>query len=97
MAALVVKLLQQKAPMLSEYFAIDVDQQGCIAALPRLIDHYVPDLLGLPQFVLRLARDVEWGSETECFRSLAQVRWGKGGKMSMCGFQFFYVWGVVVI
>ncbi|KAK9813170.1 hypothetical protein WJX72_010077 [[Myrmecia] bisecta] len=72
-AALIEKLLVDKAAMLHEYFGIGVDSEGCLTSLPQLIDAYCPDLDRLPQFVMRMARDVDWDDEKACFRSIAQV------------------------
>jgi DNA mismatch repair protein MLH1 len=71
-------LLAQKAEMLREYagLALEQDQQQqqpglYLTALPLLLQGYVPDLSGLPHLILQLARDVDWDSEKECFRTLA--------------------------
>ena len=73
-ASLVEELLRDKAAMLQEYFGIRVDPDGCLCALPQLIEGYVPDLDYLPTFVLGLARDVDWSSEQQCFHDVAEVR-----------------------
>ena len=72
-AALVQAALVQQASMLGEYFSIAIGEDGALAALPQLIDGYVPDMARLPAFLLHLARDVEWRQEKPCFHSLAQV------------------------
>ena len=63
-----------KAAMLSAYFGLDVDDKGCLRSLPQLIESYTPDISHLPQFVLKLAREVDWESEQECFHGVAQVQ-----------------------
>ena len=73
-ASLIEELLRDKAAMLQEYFGIRVDADGCLCALPQLIEGYVPDLDYLPTFVLGLARDVDWSSEQQCFHDVAEVR-----------------------
>ena len=75
-AQLIHRLLVSKAEMLRECVGLGIDGGGRLMALPALIDHYVPDMDRLPQLVLRLARDVEWRSEKECFRSLAEASCG---------------------
>jgi hypothetical protein len=42
-----------------------------LTGLPALLEGYVPDFSRLPRLVLQLARDVEWETEMECFKSLA--------------------------
>jgi hypothetical protein len=77
LAALLLQLLQQNAPMLAEYLSLDITQQGFLAALPAPVEGLLPDLSRLPDLLLQLARDVDWSSEKECFRGLTQVgAWG---------------------
>ncbi len=73
-ADMVEKLLKAKAELLLECVGVEIDGQGCLTALPAIIDHYVPDLNRLPSLVIRLAQDVDWSDEKCCFSSLAQVR-----------------------
>ncbi|KAL4439671.1 hypothetical protein ABPG75_002672 [Micractinium tetrahymenae] len=72
-AGLLLQLLRQKAGMLSEYFGIDITEDGCLASLPQLIEQYVPRMDRLPAFVLALGQDVEWTEEKACFQGLAQA------------------------
>ncbi|KAL4433570.1 hypothetical protein ABPG75_000011 [Micractinium tetrahymenae] len=72
-AGLLLQLLRQKAGMLSEYFSIDITEDGCLASLPQLIEQYVPRMDRLPAFVLALGQDVEWTEEKACFQGLAQA------------------------
>ncbi|XP_075561109.1 DNA mismatch repair protein Mlh1 isoform X4 [Pelecanus crispus] len=46
--------------------------EGNLIGLPLLIDNYVPPLEGLPMFILRLATEVNWDEEKECFESLSK-------------------------
>lgn len=46
---------------------------GRLISLPLLLESYTPDLARLPDFILALARDVEWGCEEDCFHTLACV------------------------
>ncbi|KAF2983952.1 hypothetical protein EK904_005311 [Melospiza melodia maxima] len=46
--------------------------EGNLTGLPLLIDNYVPPLEGLPMFILRLATEVNWDEEKECFESLSK-------------------------
>ncbi|CAI5737161.1 unnamed protein product [Hyaloperonospora brassicae] len=70
-------LLIANGPMLFEYFSLDIDSQGLLRTLPRLLPDHEPSLHSLPEFVLRLATEVNWEEEELCFDSVAQVlaRW----------------------
>jgi len=72
LASYIVNLLKDKATMLLDYFSLEIDKEGCVLTLPLLVDGYVPNLNGLPMFVLRLATEVDWDSEEGCFRTFAQ-------------------------
>ncbi|XP_062607465.1 DNA mismatch repair protein Mlh1-like, partial [Saccostrea cucullata] len=67
LAQYIVDFLTSKAEMLSDYFSIEIDQKGNLCTLPLLLDNYLPNMEGLPMFVLRLATEVNWDSERECF------------------------------
>lgn len=43
--------------------------------MPLLLPGWQPDLGGLCDLVLGLARDVPWDEEQPCFAGLARVRW----------------------
>ena len=58
LATYIVNLLKGKATMLLDYFSLEIDKEGHILTLPQLLDGYVPNLNGLPMFVLRLATEV---------------------------------------
>lgn len=58
--------------MLKDYFSLEIDEDGNLTGLPLLIDNYVPPLEGLPMFILRLATEVNWDEEKECFESLSK-------------------------
>ena len=66
------ELLTSHAEMLLEYVSIEITHDGRFAALPQLIDGYVPPLNGLPSFVRRLADEVDWTNEQPCFDGLAR-------------------------
>ena len=64
----------EKAPLLGEYFGVDVDAtSGSILGLPVLVEGFEPDLRGLPEFALALAHDVDWTEEKACFRTVADA------------------------
>ncbi|KAG9440244.1 hypothetical protein H6P81_020409 [Aristolochia fimbriata] len=66
-----VELLKYKAEMLLEYFCIQIDQEGKLAALPVVLDHYTPDMDRVPEFVLSLGNDVNWNDEKQCLQSIS--------------------------
>ncbi|XP_035206479.1 DNA mismatch repair protein Mlh1-like isoform X2 [Stegodyphus dumicola] len=72
LAQYVVDLLKSKAPMLDEYFSVEIDENGNLLTLPMLLENYHPPLVNLPSLMLRLASDVEWSSEKECFQSFSR-------------------------
>ncbi|XP_031200120.1 DNA mismatch repair protein Mlh1 isoform X1 [Mastomys coucha] len=73
LAEYIVEFLKRKAEMLADYFSVEIDEQeGNLIGLPLLIDSYVPPLEGLPIFILRLATEVNWDEEKECFESLSK-------------------------
>ncbi|KAF4801062.1 DNA mismatch repair protein Mlh1 [Turdus rufiventris] len=72
LAEYIVEFLKKKTEMLEDYFSLEIDEEGNLTGLPLLIDNYVPPLEGLPMFVLRLATEVNWDEEKECFDSLSK-------------------------
>ncbi|XP_051059055.1 DNA mismatch repair protein Mlh1 isoform X2 [Phodopus roborovskii] len=72
LAEYIVEFLKKKAEMLADYFSLEIDEEGNLIGLPLLIDNYVPPLEGLPLFILRLATEVNWDEEKECFESLSK-------------------------
>ncbi|XP_008945033.1 PREDICTED: DNA mismatch repair protein Mlh1, partial [Merops nubicus] len=80
LAEYIVEFLKKKTEMLKDYFSLEIDEgkkmaqkkEGNLTGLPLLIESYVPALEGLPMFVLRLATEVNWDEEKECFESLSK-------------------------
>lgn len=64
--------LKYKAAMLLEYFSIAIDEEGFLQALPELVENYSPPMLMLPTFLLRLALEVDYTREKECFQGVAE-------------------------
>lgn len=58
LADLIVSNLKEKSTMLDDYFSLVIDENGHLKSLPLLLDNYVPNLNGLPMFLLRLATEV---------------------------------------
>ncbi|XP_057306377.1 DNA mismatch repair protein Mlh1-like [Hydractinia symbiolongicarpus] len=67
LARYVVDLLSSKSEMLLDYFSLKINEQNELVSLPLLLDKYTPNLNGLPMFLLKLATEVNWDAEQECF------------------------------
>ncbi|KAJ3112583.1 DNA mismatch repair protein [Phlyctochytrium bullatum] len=65
-------LLMSKREMLLEYFSIEINEEGNLLSLPVLLKNYSPKLGKLPDFLARLAAQVEWDDEKECFLTLGK-------------------------
>uniref|UniRef100_A0A671XRJ6 DNA mismatch repair protein MLH1 n=1 Tax=Sparus aurata TaxID=8175 RepID=A0A671XRJ6_SPAAU len=72
LAQYIVDFLKNKAEMLEDYFSMEIDQDGNLTGLPLLLDNYTPVMEGLPLFILRLATEVNWDDEKECFRDFSR-------------------------
>ncbi|KAM3862566.1 DNA mismatch repair protein Mlh1 [Diretmus argenteus] len=72
LAQYIVDFLKKKAEMLEDYFSVEIDQEGNLTGLPLLLDKYIPAMEGLPMFILRLATEVNWDNEKQCFREFSK-------------------------
>nr|XP_054753016.1 DNA mismatch repair protein Mlh1-like [Lytechinus pictus] len=72
LAQYIVDFLKTKAQMLNDYFSVEIDEEGNLCGIPLVLDKYIPDMEGLPMFILRLATEVDWDSEKECFQTFAK-------------------------
>ncbi|KAL2082885.1 hypothetical protein ACEWY4_020658 [Coilia grayii] len=72
LAEFIVDFLRKKAEMLGDYFSVEIDEEGNLSGLPLLLDRYVPAMEGLPMFILRLATEVNWENEKDCFRDFSR-------------------------
>ncbi|XP_063730255.1 DNA mismatch repair protein Mlh1 isoform X2 [Eleginops maclovinus] len=72
LAQYIVDFLKKKTEMLGDYFSVEIDQEGNLTGLPLLLDKYTPVMEGLPMFILRLATEVNWDNERECFRDFSK-------------------------
>ena len=72
----VVQRLVEKSAMLDDYFSLQIDSEGNLKTLPMftgaLMERFVPDFSGLPDFAVRLASEVDWSSEEACFDSFCR-------------------------
>jgi DNA mismatch repair protein MLH1 len=57
----------ERSEMLDDYFSLEIDDDGHLLSLPMLVDGYVPYFGALPYYILRLATEVNWGDEENCF------------------------------
>jgi len=67
LAKFVVDLLQDKGDMTMDYFSMEINKQGELISLPLILDKYVPNWNRLPMFLLRLATEIDWDNEQDCF------------------------------
>uniref|UniRef100_A0AAQ4NQ76 DNA mismatch repair protein Mlh1 C-terminal domain-containing protein n=1 Tax=Gasterosteus aculeatus aculeatus TaxID=481459 RepID=A0AAQ4NQ76_GASAC len=72
LAQYIVDFLKKKTEMLEDYFSIEIDQDGNLTGLPLLLDAYTPIMEGLPMLILRMATEVNWDNEKDCFRELSK-------------------------
>uniref|UniRef100_A0A4W4EVT8 DNA mismatch repair protein MLH1 n=1 Tax=Electrophorus electricus TaxID=8005 RepID=A0A4W4EVT8_ELEEL len=72
LAQYIVEFLKKKAEMLEDYFSMEIDEEGNLTGLPLLLDNYTPAMEGLPLFILRLATEVNWDNEKDCFREFSK-------------------------
>uniref|UniRef100_A0A674AV67 MutL homolog 1, colon cancer, nonpolyposis type 2 (E. coli) n=1 Tax=Salmo trutta TaxID=8032 RepID=A0A674AV67_SALTR len=72
LAQYIVDFLKKKSEMLEDYFSMEIDQEGNLTGLPLLLDKYTPPMEGLPMFILRLATEVNWDNEKDCFRDFSK-------------------------
>ncbi|KAM9804418.1 DNA mismatch repair protein Mlh1 [Neosynchiropus ocellatus] len=72
LAQYIVDFLKKKAEMLEDYFSMEIDQEGNLTGLPLLLDKFSPVMEGLPMFILRLATEVNWDNEKDCFRDFSK-------------------------
>ncbi|KAJ8402823.1 hypothetical protein AAFF_G00364950 [Aldrovandia affinis] len=72
LASYIVEFLKKKAELMEDYFSVEIDQEGNLTGLPLLLDNYIPPMEGLPMFILRLATEVNWDNEKDCFRDFSQ-------------------------
>ncbi len=55
--------------MLDDYFSMEIDSEGRLSTLPMVFEGHVPSFAALPIFLMRLATEVNWSSEEQCFDS----------------------------
>ncbi|XP_055535838.1 DNA mismatch repair protein Mlh1 [Wyeomyia smithii] len=68
----IVEILVEKGSMLQEYFNLRINSDGKLESIPSLVNEYTPSMAYLPMYILRLATEVEWDEEQECFRTFCR-------------------------
>ena len=74
------KFLKNKASMLDDYFSIKIvceldennKERVYLHSIPILLENYEPDLSEMALFIIRLATEVNWKNEKECFDSICR-------------------------
>lgn len=72
LAAQVEKILIEQQEMLKEYFQISINSNGELETLPLIMEGFSPLSAHLPMFLIRLATEVNFEDEKECFRSICK-------------------------
>ncbi|EDW89308.1 DNA mismatch repair protein Mlh1 [Drosophila yakuba] len=80
------EILLKKAPIMREYFGLRISEEGMLESLPSLLHQYRPCVTLLPVYLLRLATEVDWEQEAQCFetfcretaRFYSQLDWREG-------------------
>ncbi|KIY48464.1 DNA mismatch repair protein MutL [Fistulina hepatica ATCC 64428] len=65
----ICNILMTRREMLSDYFSMDISEDGLLESLPLLLRDYTPNLDKLPNFLMRLGPQVDWTSELSCFET----------------------------
>ncbi|KAL8935284.1 MAG: hypothetical protein Q9216_005503 [Gyalolechia sp. 2 TL-2023] len=68
-ADMVTAQLVERREMLLEYFQMEISVSGELVSLPILIKDYMPSMLKLPRFLMRLGPCVDWTEEKACFHT----------------------------
>lgn len=63
-------ILVDQREMLKQYFNISVTADGKLATLPSILPSFLPLMSNLPIFVIRMACEVNYEDEKECFKSI---------------------------
>ncbi|XP_035893996.1 DNA mismatch repair protein Mlh1 [Anopheles stephensi] len=72
LASVIVDKLVSKAPILREYYNLNIREDGYLESLPKLLENYIPSVVFLPMYIVRLAAEVEWDDEMEFFRTFSR-------------------------
>lgn len=65
-------VLMDQREMLQEYFNITINADGALETLPSIVTSYMPVMSHLPLLIIRLATEVNYEDEKECFKSICE-------------------------
>ncbi|TGZ61537.1 hypothetical protein CRM22_007947 [Opisthorchis felineus] len=73
-----IQTLQSNSAMLWDYFSMKFEPGATngdlmLVSLPLLLQKYIPDLTRLPVYVMRLATEVNWNEEINCFEDVCRI------------------------
>jgi DNA mismatch repair protein MLH1 len=69
-APAVLEQISSRRDMLSEYFSLEVSEDGGhLISIPLMVKGYMPSMAKLPNFLLRLGPHVDWTDERACFHT----------------------------
>lgn len=68
-AQAVHKQLLSRRDMLTEYFSLEITDDGCLRSLPLMLKGHIPSFAKLPRFLIRLGPFVDWTDEQKCFQT----------------------------
>lgn len=63
-------VLVENRDMLREYFSVTITDKGDLETLPIIVNCYMPLMSHLPLFLIRMACEVDYDDEKECFASI---------------------------
>lgn len=72
LAESVEDILVKQREMLQEYFSITITEEGDLKTLPSIIPSFMPLMSQLPIFLIRMACDINYEDEKECFKSICK-------------------------
>lgn len=76
-------VLVEQRELLREYFNITINVDGELETLPKIIPRHMPLIAHLPVFIIRLACDVNYESEKECFKHICNELASYYAKLSL--------------
>ena len=65
-------ILMEQREMLRAYFNITINDVGELEKLPSIVPSFMPLMSHLPVFIIRLACDINYDDEEECFKAICQ-------------------------
>lgn len=72
LAEQVQQILINQREMLKQYFNVSISAEGNLETLPTVIPSYLPLMSKLPIFVIRMACEVNYEDEKQCFKSICE-------------------------